>query len=129
MNILLVALGGALGAVSRYLFGLTMMKKYPEPPFPIAMLCVNVIGSLGLGLFFAFYYGVLPLARAYDDAIFLFLGIGFFGAFTTFSTFSVETVQLIEKNLYKKAIIYVSLSIVGSIFAFILGFFGVLILI
>lgn len=121
MNLLLVGIGGATGAVARYLIGAAIMKRNPHPPIPVAMLIVNMIGSFGLGLFFAVLYGQIPLA-SYDAPFFLLIGIGFFGAFTTFSTFSVEAIQLVEMNLYKKAILYVSFSIVGSLVLFIVGF-------
>lgn len=121
MNLFLLAIGGALGSVSRYLLGLAIVKKYPHPPIPVAMLTVNLLGSFGLGLFFAIAYGKVPLA-AYDEMLFLFLGIGFFGAFTTFSTFSMEMIELLRKKLIKKAIIYFSISIAGSIIMFLIGF-------
>ncbi|WP_078427254.1 fluoride efflux transporter CrcB [Alkalihalobacterium alkalinitrilicum] len=123
MNVLILGLGGALGAISRYLIGLVIMQKNPHPPIPIAMLIVNLLGSFGLGIFFATMFGIIPLG-AYDEAIFLFLGIGFFGAFTTFSTFSMETIELVRKKLLKKAIIYFTLSILGSIVAFLVGFWS-----
>lgn len=122
MNLLLVGIGGATGAVARYLLGAAIMKRNPHPPIPVAMLIVNLMGAFGLGLFFAVIYGQIPLA-SYEAPLFLLIGIGFFGAFTTFSTFSVEAIQLVEKNLLKKAIVYVTLSIVGSIIFFIVGFF------
>ncbi|WP_174734298.1 fluoride efflux transporter CrcB [Mesobacillus harenae] len=120
MGILTLSLGGALGAVSRYLIGLALMKKYPKPPIPIAMLIVNVLGSFGLGLFFGLAYQTIPLG-AYKHPLFLFLGIGFCGAFTTFSTFSMETIGLLRQRLYKKAILYFGVSIGGSLLTFLLG--------
>ncbi len=117
---LAVAIGGAFGAVARYLLGLLIMKRIPNPPFPVAMLLVNVIGSFGLGLFFGLVYGEIP-ADAYDDTWFLVTGIGFFGAFTTFSTFSVEIVDLITKSYDNKALIYVVITVTGSLLLFFTG--------
>ncbi|MBU8906667.1 fluoride efflux transporter CrcB [Desertibacillus haloalkaliphilus] len=121
MNILLLALGGSLGAVARYLLGLLFMKTFPKPPIPIAMLIVNLIGSLGLGLFFGLYFADIPLG-AYDDSLYLFLGIGFFGAFTTFSTFSTEAMQLLRDKKTKGFVLYSMISIIGSIFVFAVAF-------
>ena len=121
MNLLLLSIGGATGAICRYLLGLTIMKQCPSPPFPIAMLVVNILGSLGLGVFLGAYYGSIPLG-AYEDPAFLMIAIGFFGAFTTFSTFSTESVQLLQKKSWKRLFIYVGLSIVGSVLVFVLGF-------
>ncbi|WP_209120963.1 fluoride efflux transporter CrcB [Alkalihalobacillus sp. BA299] len=120
MNLLILGLGGALGAVSRYLLGLAIMKRHPQPPIPIAMLTVNLIGSFGLGLFFALAYGDIPIA-SYGEPLYLFFGIGFFGAFTTFSTFSMETIELIRKKRMKKATVYFMFSITGSILTFVIG--------
>ncbi|WP_269757908.1 CrcB family protein [Thalassobacillus sp. C254] len=97
MNILWVLTGGGLGAVARYLAGVWLMSRFPEPPFPVAMLIVNLVGSLGLGFFFGLYFQAIPL-EAYDDSLYLFLGLGFFGAFTTFSTFSTETVTFYTRR-------------------------------
>ncbi|QZT35148.1 CrcB family protein [Caldalkalibacillus thermarum TA2.A1] len=88
MNLLLLTVGGALGAVFRYVAGILIMRAFPIPPMPVAMLIVNLLGSFGLGCFFGLYYGSIP-SDTYGEALFLLLGIGFFGSFTTFSTFSV----------------------------------------
>ncbi|GAE27278.1 CrcB protein [Halalkalibacter wakoensis JCM 9140] len=121
MNLLLVSLGGAIGAIIRYLVGLAIMKRFPTPPIPIAMLVVNLLGSLGLGIFYGTYYSGIPLG-AYEEPAFLLIGIGFFGAFTTFSTFSTETVQLYQTKAWKPLFSYISISIVGSILMFVGGF-------
>ncbi|KIL51173.1 fluoride efflux transporter CrcB [Jeotgalibacillus campisalis] len=120
MNLLLVSIGGALGAVSRYLIGLMMQKRFPAPIIPVAMLSVNVMGSFGLGLFLGIIYGAIPV-NAMQDSIYLVIGVGFFGAFTTFSTFSIETVQLFRELAYKKALLYITITIAGSLLLFISG--------
>ncbi|WP_100406176.1 fluoride efflux transporter CrcB [Bacillus solitudinis] len=121
MNILSLAIGGATGAILRYLIGLALMRRYPNPPFPIAMLFVNLVGAFGLGVFFNLYYGSIPLSP-YKDPLFLLIGIGFFGSFTTFSTFSVEATQLYMKKEWQKLTAYVVLSIFGSLVCFLGGF-------
>lgn len=117
--ILLLAIGGGCGALCRYLLGLAVMIKFPTPRIPIAMVIVNSIGSFGLGVL----YGSLDTGNLYNHALFVVLGLGYFGAFTTFSTFSVEAVQLIIDKKYQHAIIYLSLSICGSIIGFLLGYY------
>src|SRR5690606_22209769 len=114
LNMVFLVAGGALGAMGRYLIGLGIMKRFPSPRIPVAMLTVNIIGSAGLGLFLGHYFRGIP-ANAYHDALFLFLGTGFFGAFTTYSTFSVETIQLLQEREYKKAFTYITCSLAGSI--------------
>lgn len=114
-------LGGALGALLRYVIGLLIMKKFPHPPIPIAMIIVNGTGSLGLGLFLGKYFHNYEPIVQYEIPIFLIIGVGFFGAFTTFSTFSVETIQLLREKKLTKALIYVLLSLVFSMISFIVG--------
>jgi len=124
MNLLLVCLGGSIGAVCRYLMGLSIQKRFPHPAIPIAMLSVNLLGSLGLGLFLGIVYDRIPL-NAYHDPLYLYAGIGFFGAFTTFSTFSIETITLVQQKKLKQACAYFSISILGSIGMFLVGFWVV----
>ncbi|MBB5174253.1 fluoride efflux transporter CrcB [Texcoconibacillus texcoconensis] len=123
MSLLSVGLGGALGAICRYLLGEWVKEKVNNPSIPLAMLIVNLLGSLGLGVFFGVVYGMVPM-DVYDDPLFLLIGIGFFGAFTTFSTFSVEAVELIRKRTYLRSFFYVMISIIGSVALFVLGIIG-----
>lgn len=120
MNLLLVSIGGAMGAVCRYLLGLFIVKQFPSSSFPVAMLIVNIIGSFGLGFFYGSYYGGIPV-DVYGEPFFLFLAVGFFGAFTTFSTFSMESLQLIQKRRWKSLVVYISLTIMGSIVMLMIG--------
>lgn len=122
MNVFLLAIGGGLGAILRYLIGKWLMKSFPNPPFPVAMIVVNVIGSFGLGIFLGSYMQTLHV-MGNDDLVFLVLGVGFFGAFTTFSTFSVEAQALLQKREWSKVVLYLTLTIIGSILAFILGYY------
>ncbi|GAA0460226.1 fluoride efflux transporter CrcB [Alkalibacillus silvisoli] len=115
MSITLVALGGALGAVSRYFIGHFIMSKRKTSSMPIAMVIVNLVGSLTLGITVGLY---LPSENPLNDSLYLLFNIGFFGAFTTFSTFSVEAMQLLHKHRYKDFWIYVLVSIMGSVILF-----------
>lgn len=94
-RLLLVALGGALGAVCRYLLAI-WIKDWTDPSaFPWGTLTVNVLGSFALGLLL----GLDPeSSRFADPQLRLALGVGFLGAFTTFSTFSVETITALEQG-------------------------------
>lgn len=121
MTIVLLLAAGAAGAVSRYLLGLLFVSRLPASSIPLPMLAVNMLGSFGLGVFLSLYIGVIPM-DAYDDIWFTTFGIGFFGAFTTFSTFAVEAVSLIHERKWMPFLWYVSLSIIGSLVAFIFGY-------
>lgn len=83
---LLVAAGGALGAVLRF----SISTGMPRVAFPWATLAVNLIGSFLLGL--------LLLPSGMDHGPRLLIGVGFLGAFTTLSSFSVETVELVRDS-------------------------------
>lgn len=114
-------LGGSLGALSRYFMGLWIMQAYKAPRFPLAMLCVNGIGSFSLGLLL----GAIQNEQGYlflgKEEVYAFLAVGFLGAFTTFSTFSVEAIMLWQKGKLKEFVLYVVITIVMSIVLFVLG--------
>lgn len=111
---LIVAAGGALGAVARYGIG----RIPPLAGWPTSTLVVNVLGGLLMGAltgWLAFRGGTN------SDAIRLFAAVGVLGGFTTFSAFSLETVQLIERRQFAIAGGYVLASVVLSVAALFLG--------
>ncbi len=116
MSVILLSVGGACGAVFRYILGLFFSKKI-SAPFPIAMLLVNVLGSFGLGV----SYRLIP-NHTYEDLVFMTIAVGFFGAFTTFSTFSMEAVLLLRAKRWLACVAYVTLTIIGSVVMFAVGF-------
>lgn len=116
--ILSIALGGAVGAVSRHLVNKAALV-WLGPGFPWATLAVNVAGSLAMGLlvgWMAARGGLSQEARA-------FLTVGLLGGLTTFSTFSLDTVVLIERGALAQAAGYVAASVALSIGALFLGLF------
>lgn len=121
MDLFVLSISGGLGAITRYVIGQAIMIRYPAPPFPTAILIVNILGALGLGIFYGVYFHSIPI-HAYEEPWFLILGIGFFGSFTTFSTFSMEVIDLLYKKLFRKVGWYIGLSLIGSTIMFSLGF-------
>lgn len=108
MQYLIVALGGALGAMAR--FGASRLVTAMAPVgFPWSTLAVNVFGSLFAGLTFGI---IMQYADVLSEELKLFAMIGFLGAFTTFSTFSLETVELLQHGLVLKALLSVLLNVV-----------------
>lgn len=92
-EILLVAAGGAIGAVLRYTIGLSITAR-TTPGFPWNTLAVNVAGAFLIGLLMA-----LPLGEGVPGAAWrLFLATGILGGFTTFSALSFESITLIENG-------------------------------
>lgn len=100
-NWLLVALGGATGAVLRFYISETL----PASSFPWATLSVNLVGSFLLGV-----VASAALTQVISEGQALLLGVGFLGAFTTMSTFSMETITLVEEGQWRTAGLYVVLS-------------------
>lgn len=112
----LVALGGALGSVTRFLLGPAVQQALGMT-FPFGTLVINVVGSFVLGTVAGLSVGGGPLspnARA-------FVGIGFCGGFTTFSAFSLETVMLFHGGHATRAGAYVVASVALSVAAAALG--------
>lgn len=110
MTVLLVALGGALGATTRYLAG-RYVDSYRS--FPVATFLVNVAGCLILGL----------LSGASMSAqTFALLGTGFCGGLTTYSTFAVESVGLLRIRLTLTSVVYTVASVAAGLAVAWLGF-------
>lgn len=101
---LVVALGGGIGAMFRYLLG--KMNLPFETVFPVVTLCINFIGAFIIGL-------VVSGAIKYtiSENVVLFLKTGLCGGFTTFSTFSLESVTLIEQKNVAMAFGYIVSSV------------------
>lgn len=111
---LLVAAGGALGAMARYGVG----RWFPATSFPWPTLTVNVIGGLLMGLL----VGWLALrSTGHGESIRLFAAVGVLGGFTTFSAFSLEAMQMIERRQLWTATGYAAASVILSVAALFLG--------
>ncbi|MCL1151792.1 fluoride efflux transporter CrcB [Shewanella ulleungensis] len=104
-NVLLVALGGSIGAVLRYLLSIFMIQLFGSS-FPFGTLIVNILGSFLMGVVYAL--GQLSHVSPELKAL---VGVGLLGALTTFSTFSNETLLLMQEGLWHKAILNVLLNV------------------
>ncbi|HKJ50748.1 MAG TPA: fluoride efflux transporter CrcB [Gammaproteobacteria bacterium] len=101
-----IAVGGSLGAVSRYWVSMTAYQWLGQQ-FPNGTLLVNLLGSLAMG-----FLSVLMVHRfQVSDEIRIGLLAGFLGSFTTFSTFALDTLLLATSDAYFKAAIYVLMSV------------------
>jgi fluoride exporter len=118
MTLLLVAVGGALGAAARYLLDRAIATRQTSP-FPLGTLVINVTGSIALGAVLGWAAG-----DHVSSAFVAWAGTGFLGAYTTFSTFTFETVRLLEDGAWRYAgwnlALSGPLSFAGALAAFVL---------
>ncbi len=112
-HLIVLALGGALGALSRYELSLWISNRWNQN-FPLPTFIINVSGAFLLGFLNILFMDKMSLSPLWR----LGIGVGFLGAFTTFSTFGFEVFTLIEKGSYATAASYTLLSIF-------VGFLGV----
>lgn len=98
MNFVSIAIGGAVGAIARYLVsrGINLSVNHP---FPVGTLAVNATGSLLIGFLFVLF----DRTGASQEARLLWI-TGFLGAYTTFSSYSLETARLFIEGKYSLAI-------------------------
>lgn len=115
LTIVAIALGGALGAVSRYLVG-GWVQTMIEGAFPWGTFAVNVLGSLILGFLMIWLGQTLASAELRH-----FLVMGLLGSFTTFSTFSLETVEMLQEGFWLRAGIYSIGSVTLGVLAVLVG--------
>ena len=116
MTYLAVALGGALGAMSRF-FVYNAFTHATRSTYPWATFTVNVAGSFLIGIAFILITERLEMGPYWRSIV----TVGFLGAFTTFSTFSMDVIGLLEQGQVSNAIIYVLSSVVVCIIAAWLG--------
>jgi CrcB protein len=116
LNILIVGLGGFLGAVARYGVG-HWVGQHLGRTFPWGTMAVNVSGTFLIGLVIG-----ISAARHLENPLWrLFLAVGFLGAYTTFSTFEFETGELLKDGATLMAAANVGGSVMAGFLALRLG--------
>ena len=112
-EVLVVALGGALGSVCRFLLSRWVQILIPYENLPWGIIVVNVLGCFGIGVLYAlfsYYLMINPLWR-------VGLMIGILGGFTTFSSFTLDTFYLFEKGSALFALLNVLISLIACLSA------------
>lgn len=116
-SIIYVALGGAVGSVSRYLLGTWIQAISRSIDFPYGTLTVNLIGCFVIG-----FLSQLAEARgAFTSESRLFVFIGILGGFTTFSSFGTDTLNLLRDGETVNALVNVGANVIVGLFLVWLG--------
>ena len=105
LHYLLIAGGGALGAVARYALSGTVQRVFGGE-FPVGTLAVNLLGCAGIGAL----AGLASGSEGLREELRLFAAIGFLGGFTTFSTFGYETFLLLGSRALGPALANLALT-------------------
>ncbi len=111
-----VAMGGAVGAVARYLVALQALRLF-GPGFPWGTVTVNVVGSLAMGLL----AGLFAHRTQVSIEVRMFLMTGILGGFTTFSAFSLDVSVLVARKDYMMSALYIIGSVSLSVAALFIG--------
>nr|WP_310524210.1 fluoride efflux transporter CrcB [Polymorphobacter sp.] len=114
--LLLVALGGGLGACLRYLVGRWALVNF-GPGLPLGTWTVNIAGGFAMGLLM----GWLSRMDEGGEGLRLLLGVGVLGGFTTFSAFSLDVFDMINRGEIGLAAAYAVSSVAGSVLALMTG--------
>ena len=114
--ILMVAIGGAIGAIARQQSNQLIMRIFGGE-FPIGTIFVNILGSFIVGLLFELFATKITLSDEWRSLIFT----GVLASFTTFSSFALDVALLSERNEYYYALCYIGISVVLSIGALFVG--------
>jgi CrcB protein len=116
-NLLLVMIGGGIGAGSRHLVNMGAMRLLGMN-FPWGTMIINITGSFIMGAF------IELLARRFgaSNELRMFVATGILGGYTTFSSFSLDFASLWERGATLPALAYVLASVVGGILALFAAF-------
>ena len=115
-DFLIVGLGGALGAMSR--FGVRHMGIFDDNPYYYTV-AINISGCFVIGILGAlFQFWKLSPIWTY------FCMVGFLGGYTTYSAFTLDAMELVQNGMWARAFFYVGITLVGGLGGCALGLFG-----
>jgi len=111
LELLMVGLGGFLGAVIRYFISMRMNRS---GRIPVGTLTVNLVGAFFIGCVFGLELSVIWT---------FFLASGLAGALTTFSTMNKELIELWRTGYKQKALLYVVVTYCGGVVLALFGYY------
>lgn len=117
-QILIVALGGALGSIARYKLGGIVLHHTQAWSFPLSTFLVNVLGCLVIGALAA----LVEHHEFFTADARLFLFTGLLGGFTTFSAFGYESMFLLRRGMSSVCLLYITLSVLCGLAAVFIGY-------
>jgi len=112
LNLLLIAVGGAIGSTARYVFS-QLVQHATGTLFPIGTFAVNCVGCLVFGAI----AGAAEQRVQMAPELRLFLLVGVLGGFTTFSSYAFESVSLMRDGQFAAAFV----NVVGQVVAGLVG--------
>ena len=133
INIMLVGVGGALGAVSRYIMYLLFAHWNISSYWAIAL--ANILGCFLIGVLASFISSGISsgggegkglaggLSGDINNPLWLFAAIGVLGGYTTFSTFGLHLLEMLQQDKLLSAMFYTTGSLVGGVLFCLLGFY------
>lgn len=119
LGFILVGVGAALGAWSRWLLGIWLNLLFPL--IPLGTLVANLVGGYSMGL----VMGLIAMGANITPEMRLLVMTGFLGGLTTFSTFSGESVTLLTRGEYGWASLHILGHLLGALIMTALGLFTV----
>lgn len=124
LMILLVGIGGGLGAIARFLVMQASTNLSTQVPYGV-LIC-NIMGSFIIGLMAAFLIKTNLFNEEVSTYTRSLVVTGFLGGFTTFSSFSLDVLNLLQRGELFVALGYVIASVLVSVLAVVLGFYLVM---
>lgn len=115
---MLIAIGGSLGSLSRFLVSKSIAEQH-SGAYPLGTFAINLAGAFLLGVITAFHV---------NFSVYAFIAIGFLGSFTTFSTFMFESFSLFQSGEKKNAILYLMISMGLGIASYFSGYYLIAVL-
>ncbi len=115
-QILVIGLGGFLGAIARYTLSSLVQERF-QGQFPVGTLAVNVLGCLAIGVLMT----LVEERQMFGPDTRLFLMIGLLGSLTTFSTFGYEAIEFLRDGQVVQSFAMVAAQVILGLGAVIVG--------